>query len=476
MFWWATSCSIRGEEMLSPRFDAVGAEPGYAATSSTQSSGGEAALPPSMASQTAPMFRGPTSLEALVDRALSANPRIQAARFQAASLAAQVPQAGALPDPQLVTTTFLEAIQTAAGPQELAMSLSQKIPWFGKRSLRGQLAYQNAMAAYSRAAERELEIVKQVKHAYFDLYAAERGTQEAETIEPLLENVIRIARARYETNVENSGLDQVFQAEVELAKLKMRIVQLKKEEDRRRATLMALLHLPRPQPIRTERELPRKQLAETADRLVRLAIGRQPSLEAHRREIHREQSSLTLAQKQYYPDVTFGVNWYEIGNRGISPVTNGNDAFSVTAGVNLPLNHSKYDAGVRESRCRLSAKSREYAAAEDRLQREVETLYATFSEHDQILKIMQDRIRPLAERQIELVMESYRTGRQDFQQLIDAYRTFLEYRIEYYQRIARREQALASLERAVGRATIAPSSEAVYPHFSSDGHPESPEK
>jgi outer membrane protein TolC len=331
------------------------------------------------------------------------------------------------------------------------------------------LAYQNALAAYARAADRELEIVEQVKHDYFDLYSAEQGTQEANKIEPLLKNVIQIARARYETNAAQSGLDEVFQAEVELAKLQTRIVQLKREEARHRAALLSLLHLPTPWPtIETRDNLPRKELSETADRLLVLALDLQPSLEAYRQEIQRERSSLSLARKQYYPDVAFGVNWYEIGNKGISPVTNGNDAVSVTAGVNLPIYRDKYDAAVRESRCRLSAKSREYASAKDQLRGRVETLHSTFSEHDQILRIMQERILPLAERQIKIVMESYRTGQQDFQQLIDAYRTLLDYRIEYFHRIALREQALASLERIVGRATIARPSDNDYAPFSSE--------
>ena len=86
------------------------------------------------------------------------NPAIQAARYRARSLGARVPQADSLPDPQFVTTTFLEAIQTAAGPQELSMSLGQKFPWFGKLALRGDAAYYESTAAYARLAAVELRL------------------------------------------------------------------------------------------------------------------------------------------------------------------------------------------------------------------------------------------------------------------------------------------------------------------------------
>ena len=56
---------------------------------------------------------------------------------------------------------------------------------------------------------------------------------------------------------------------------------------------------------------------------------------------------------------------------------------------------------------------------------------------------------------MDLSIEAYRTGRVSFEQLIDTYRTLLNYRIDYHRRLALREQAIASLERAVGSAVTA---------------------
>jgi len=77
-----------------------------------------------------------------------------------------------------VTTVFLEEIQTASGPQEVALSLSQKFPWFGKRALRSQIAYHDAMATYSRVTSTELKVIEQVKRAYFDLYFIQAAVKE----------------------------------------------------------------------------------------------------------------------------------------------------------------------------------------------------------------------------------------------------------------------------------------------------------
>ena len=51
----------------------------------------------------------------------------------------------------------------------------------------------------------------------------------------------------------------------------------------------------------------------------------------------------------------------------------------------------------------------------------------------------------------------------NFQQLIDTYRTLLDFRIEVHKREAMREQAIASLERAVGGVITSEPAEAPVP-------------
>ena len=416
---------------------------------------------PEVLPQSAP-FDGPVELAELARYAVASNPRIQAARYHARALGARVPQAKSLPDPQLMTTVFLEEIQTAAGPQELALALSQKIPWFGKRAFRGQVAYYDAMAAYARATATELEVIEQVKLAYFDLYWLQGAIAETQRLEPRLEELIEVARTRYETNAPGAGLGTVLQAEVELAKLKGRLVELEEAHRRGQARLAGVLHLPSSTRIEATEPVDRSQLAHQAEMLVALAESWQPELEARRREIRRDQASICLAQREYWPDVSLGATWYEIGSAGLSPVANGRDAVSLGIGVNMPIYRGRLDAAVREARYRTAASSRRFASESDRVGAEIAALYAQFREHDRMLGIIQSDILSRAEQTLELATESYRTGRQGFQQLIDVYRTLLSYRTELHRHVAAREQAIASLERAVG-CSIADMAEVVAP-------------
>ena len=97
-------------------------------------------------------------------------PPQNAIHMQAHALEARVPQVRALDDPMLMTTTFLEPIQTAAGPQDVILNLSRKVPWFGKRALRGEVAIREAQATFARMAAAQLGVVEQVKLAYYELF------------------------------------------------------------------------------------------------------------------------------------------------------------------------------------------------------------------------------------------------------------------------------------------------------------------
>ena len=397
-------------------------------------------------------INGPTALDVLIGYALANNPEIQAARYDAQSLGARVPQANSLPDPTLMTTVFLEEIQTAAGPQQAAISLSQKFPWFGKRALRSQVAFYNSMASYSRVASTELKVIEQVKRAYFDLYFVQKAVSETRQLERPLEDVIVVARSKYETSAGKVGLESVFQAQVELASLKTDLVRLEETQRRTQARLAGTLHLPHGTRIEALESIARSHVKSKVETLVGLAESCQPAYEAFSREMARDRAAVDLARQESRPDVTASLNWHEMGTGGLSPVSNGRDAFSLGVGVNLPIYRDRLDASVREARNRLSATARRYDTVRDRYQVEIETLHAQFREHYRTLDILETDIIPRAEETLKLSLESYRAGRADFQQLMDVYRTLLRYRVDLHRHLALSEQAVASLERSVGCA------------------------
>ncbi len=406
--------------------------------------------------ESAPAFAGhagPVPVEALVGYALANNPEVRAARSYARSLGARVPQVASLPDPQLTTTTFLQAIQTAAGPQEVVVSLSQRFPWFGKLPLRSQVAYHEAMAAYARVTAVELGVTEQVKRAYYDVYFLQRAVKVIRALQPRVQDVIDITKTKYENN--QVGLESLLQVQMELSALKTRLIELQQTKTEAQARLAAILHLPPQTRIDAVAKFDRSKVARTARLLVELAQSYRPELDARRREYSRDRASVALACREYWPDVTVGFNWHEIGPRGISPVATGEDAYSLVAGVNLPLWRRRLNAAVREAQYNSARSAHQYEVTLDEVRREVVALYAQFVRHHQVLEILATEIVPNAEKTLRLSIEAYDVGKLPFEQLIQSYRRLLDYQIDYYKREALREQVIASLERAVGCAVTA---------------------
>jgi cobalt-zinc-cadmium efflux system outer membrane protein len=396
---------------------------------------------------------GPVPVETVVAYALANNPEIQATRYRARSIAARVPQAASLPDPELMTTTFLRAMETVDGPQEFMLSVSQRFPWFGKLPLRSQVAYHDAMAAYAEAMTAELKVVEQVKRAYYEIYYLQRAVEVIRALQPRIKDVVEITKTKYENS--QAGLESVYQAQTELSNLSIRLVELEQDKREAQARLAALLHLPPQARIDAAARFDRTRVTHTARLLVDLAESYTPELDARRREISRDRASVALARREYWPDLTVGFDWIQIGSKGMSPMATGEDSYSLDMGINLPLYRRRLDAAVREAQYNSARSARQYAAALDEVRREVVELYAQFSKHHQVLEILSAEIVPRAEQTLDLSITAYDVGKLPFEQLIRNYRDLLDYRIDLHKREALREQAIASLERAVGCAVTA---------------------
>jgi len=396
------------------------------------------------------LFNGPTHVEQLVAFAVANNPEIRAARAKAQSRMARIPQVRALDDPYLSTSIFLNQIETAAGPQEALVSISQKFPWFGKRWLRGHAAQHDAQSAYAELANIELTVVEQVRLAYYDLYFIDEAIRVNRLLEPKLRDVIQIARTKHETGNDKVGLESVLQAEVALHKLQITLVELEQARLKALARLAKSIHLPRGMQLDIQTQFDEDSRPPNVDLLVEMIQHCHPLLEARRQEIMRDNTAVKLARKNYFPDFNVGFNWIDIGQRGLSPISNGEDAYSLMIGINVPIYREKLNSAVREAQSNVVHSAGRYDAIWDQLRTDVEMLHADAIEHDRVLAILNNQILRKAEDTLEHSIEAYRVDRIGFQQLIDNYEDLLRFFISYHMRRARRAQSIAQLERAVG--------------------------
>ena len=404
---------------------------------------------------TAPHFRfGDPALAGLVEDALGRNPGIHAAeaRYQEARQLAR--QATALPDPTVALTRHVEPIETRLGPQTGGITFSQKLPWFGKRAERGQTAAWMAEALRLEAAAVAAETVRQVRRRYFELGYLDRAIGLANEEAELLRHYEALARARYS---QGAGLQQeVVKLQAEITRARSR----RHGHERRRFEVESALNALRDRPAHLP--LPKVELPATPERdydyeaLVALGLEARPEVQASFARVESARSAKRLSERAHWPDLVVGAAWGSIGDRrdpiGRSnpPPGNGDDAFSVSIGVNLPIHKSALRAGDAAAAARVQSAINRLRETQQEVRRGVRAASAEIDVVEQQIDLFERALLPQAEQALATTEEAYSTGTVGVLALLDSEEVLIDVRLGLARLRADRLRAYADLAHASG--------------------------
>jgi outer membrane protein TolC len=422
--------------------------------------------PQAAAIATAPVafeLAGPHAVEEYIQVALSQNPSIQAARKKMESLAHQVSVAASLPDPMLNVTALPEPIQTAAGQQELVVAANQKFLLFGKLDSRASLAESQTNVARAQLAAVELATIAKVKRAYYELYFIQQATAITEDEQKLLVEIREVANTRYKAG--RTSQQDVLRADLEISNVENELIRLRQQLTSGQARLARLLHIAPQTQVAALDNLLEEQAPRDLELLQQQAVTARPELHAQLAAIRRDRSAVNLARLDYKPDVSLGLSLVDIAEYGISGVSNGRDAFLLSAGVNLPIYRKRLDSSVRSAEAKVVAAAREYDSLRDGTLEEVTDLFAQARSQEEMLLLLQEDILPKARQTLEVSSQAYNVGEVDFLQLIDNWRQLLRYEISNRRLEASLRQTLAELERVVGGMLDQPALEMIQAPF-----------
>lgn len=427
-------------------------EPVTEEISSSTTVGGDLQLTQHVTSEITPSTRftdaAELSLDALLQAVQERNPTL--AQMEAAWQAAQArnPQVTALEDP-----TFNQSIGPGTfGSTNVAFAfdilLAQKIPFPGKRRLRGVAAQAEARAAGHEVEDSRQQLIESTRAAFYDYYLAERALAVNARALQLLQEFRDNASARAKTTV---GYEQdVLQARVEIERQKEQELTLVRMKQVAIARINTLLHQlpdeplpPSPKDLRVGNGLPDVQSLRAA------AAAQRPDLQALAERVAAEEARVALTRKDYYPDFTPFAEYNKfMGNRPPElPL-----AYFLGMNMNLPVYRRRLDAAVVEACARLAQRRAELARQTDQVNYEVQEAYFRVQESEQTVRLYEEEILRLAEQNIEAAKAGYTatTPRIPFVALLQAERDLVNLQNRYYQAIAEFFTRRAALERAVG--------------------------
>lgn len=388
----------------------------------------------------------PVKLADLVAEAGQKDPGIRAAARMVEAKHARVPQARALPDPQLsigYMGDFAPFKTQANDPASFRQfGVMQEIPYPGKRDLRGKIAEKDVSAEQWNLETVRRRVQAEVKVAYYELWFVDQALVITTKNKDLLEKFASIAEEKYKVG---KGLQQdVLRAQVEVSRILQRLTILRLRRHTLEAQLNSLLQRSPDAPLGPLEPVEKSMFAYSLDELLQKAVDNFPEIQRQQQFIEQSQLAVNLARKDYYPDFT--VAWdYQNRSSGLP------EMYGLRFSFNLPIFYkTKQRQAVNEASLSLSAAQQEREAIRTTLFFQVKEQYLTAKASEELLNLYSKAIVPQSTLALESAMASYQVGSLDFLSLITNFTSVLDYEINYYEELSNYQKALARLEEITG--------------------------
>ena len=384
------------------------------------------------------------TLKEAIERVLVANPEIVAAHYRTEAARARIPQAKALEDPMVGVMFDDTPINTAnvRRAEEIDYRIEQKIPFPGKRYVRGKEARFEALAVAERSGAKTHDVLLDLKKTYYEVYRLERSLEVNRRLQGIFRGLRGSAESAYATGQTGGG--PPLQAQVELSKLGNEAVLLDQERKTHLAHLRALLNSERHEEIRLPQSLSWPRLKDSLAEVEAKALEFRPELREISALAGRDRAHVTASRQGLLPDFSLG---FQYGQR-----PNTQDTWTAQAMINLPIFFlGKNRAEMKEAKASLKATEAEREAMTLHTHHEIEQAYSAVYALEEVVTSYQKNLLPQAKTNMEIARTSYTTRKEGFLTVVDAARTLWDLEMSYYESQSRLGMAFAELERLVGR-------------------------
>lgn len=417
--------------------------------------------------------RGQSELDTLIGIALGQNPTVLAAAARLQAARARVPQAGARPDPRLMVGLLNFPFAEPGFTDFMAMKMvgvTQSFPFPGKLRLQTSVAEFELEAAGANIVAARLDLVRDVKSAYYSLVRIGQLLDVVARNQRLVVELTQVAAASY--RVGRAGQEDVLRAQVDAAGLSNEASTLSELRRSALGQLNALLNRDTEAPVaalvipaaivhaavsdgarrvRFASAILGSRLSDSPfpslDSLQRLAVRHNALLRAHEAHLRAQALRVEVARKAALPDIDLSVSY--------SQRTGFTDMLSATVSLPLPLQyHRKYGQAAAEADANLLALESEHNVLVNDVKAEVNRLVSQLERDRTELALYTGAILPQARTALDVAMAGFRVGRADFLTLIDRQATLYNYETQNVRTLADFATSVAALEAVVGQELL----------------------
>lgn len=389
------------------------------------------------------------SLPALLELAKANNPDYASMRFEAQAAAERITPAGALMDPKFriewMDITRGDTQNLTLWPDGVGSTrytVMQDLPWFGKLSLKQDIAAQEAQAVQGKALGSWAEVAAKVKITHAQRYYLHQTQRLTLELLDLSTQLAKVAQVRYAGGLAMQ--QDAIRAQLEQTAMQTELVALQGESRRADARLNALLARPGKAELATPAGLRTLPTAATLDAEALMARIRQsnPQLFAEEARIQSAELARKLSLKNRYPDFTLAITPTQRQTRV--------NEWSLMLELNIPLQQASRRAEEREAQAMLDAAQARRAAVANQLVSDLSENLAAIDAAQSTEKLAASSQLPQAELTFQAALAGYENGKLDFATLLDAQRQVRQAKQAQLKAQLEAQMRLAEIEKLLG--------------------------
>jgi cobalt-zinc-cadmium efflux system outer membrane protein len=388
-------------------------------------------------------------LDDLLKQALERNPRIKAVGLEAQASSFRIPQEKSLPDPMVDFSFKNMGFPKFTIGQEMmsgvGLSFFQPIPFPGKLRLKGEIAEK----AFERKKEVRnavvLGVLRDVKIAYFELYALHKSIAILREQKALLEKALELTETKYAVG---SGVQSdVLKAKVEISRMDELIMPMAEMIKSLNARINLLLDFPEDRPLGMPQDQGVENLPVSLEEIKKAAAENSPMVKEASLMVEEGGKMVDLSRKELSPNFVLGAGWEF---KGQLP-----SMYEVMVGFEIPLyRKTKQSKMLEESLARLESSRSGLISTKNDVTFMVTEDYLKARSAESLIKLYKEKIIPQASLTVESSLASYQVNKTDFLALLADINTHFSYQMAYYKELVELWSSIARLEESSAKQIV----------------------
>lgn len=381
-------------------------------------------------------------LSAYIDTALSRNPSLRAA-FESWVASETLPdQMGALPDPEVMFSYYLNPMSYDGVFSQAALGVMQMFPWPGVRSESRQ--YANLLAASRRenVEQTRIEIQRDVMLVWYELVTSHRLEGYLREHLNWVTRLQSVTTSRYETGYATRS--DIIRLEIERAEITAELRTLDTDIAGIEARFNSLLNRTHDAGI----TLPEGRTDITFDSESIAGMDRSvwqshPSVREADLLIRAGESMQRQAQFGKYPMI--GVGAEIMGSNYLMQMEDGSTPIVANFRITIPIWRKSVNARIEQSKADIRTYGYRKEMAFQQLESDLARFLADYNRAHQNVTLCQQQLLPRSRELTDLLLLDYSNTRATLDDVISARRRSVDYAIELESALRNRNTAVAEL-------------------------------